>query len=320
MLKKFLGALLCALFLMPSALAIEGMDVSVFQGGIDFAQAREDGIEAVYIRASFGEQGVDETFRQNYAAASASGVAFGFYHYLEARTPDGARLEAEHFAGVIGSLSYACRPALDYEDKEGLDSAQATALALAFLERLEELLGEKPMIYVNDSDAAELEAPLADYPLWLAEWDVEAPDLSVTPWEQWTGWQYTDEGQVRGVQTPVDRDRFTSGIFLTEEEQGTVEYRVRAGDTLWALSRRFNTTISALAELNGISDPNWIYIGQILRIPGHASGGGAYTVRRGDTLWAIAQRYGTTVKTLVALNHVPNPNLIYPGQILRLPA
>ncbi len=82
---------------------------------------------------------------------------------------------------------------------------------------------------------------------------------------------------------------------------------MRRGDTLWGIARRYGTTVSRLAALNGLRNPDLIYPGQTV------------TVRRGDTLWGIARRYGTTVSRLAALNGLRNPDLIYPGQNIRLP-
>lgn len=317
--KKCLLLLLCALFLLPAARAVEGMDVSVFQGEVDFTAARQGGIESVYIRASYGLQGVDQRFAQNCASADAAGLPFGLYHYLNASTPDAAHREAEHFVSLIRSKNYTCRPVLDFEGHGDLTAAQATAVALAFLERVEELTGQRPMIYADHSTASSQLGPaVAEYPLWLAQWGVEQPSLEGTPWREWTGWQYTDRGLVPGVTGYVDRDKFTDGIFLQEEDQ-TFPYTVRRGDTLWALSRRFGTTIPILVDLNHILNPNLIYVNQILRIPGAAPIEKTYTVQPGDTLWGISQRYGVTVNQIVQLNNIPNPDLIYPGQIFRLP-
>ena len=319
MVKKLLSALFCGLFLLAPALAADGMDVSVFQGDVDFSAARADGIEAVYIRSSYGQAGVDETFYQNAARAETAGLPHGFYHYLEARTPAAAVLEAEHFAALLRPLTYDCRPALDFEGYQNLSPAQATAVAEAFLFRTKELLGETPMIYADTYTAsARLEDSIAVYPLWVAQWDTAEPDLSGTPWDAWTGWQYTDRGLVPGVTGYVDRDQVRDGIFLHEEEHARL-CTVRAGDTLWAISRRFDTTVAALASLNHISDPNLIYVGQILRIPGGQSVSVTCTVRPGDTLWAISRRFGTTVAALVQRNDIADPNLIYPGQVLEIP-
>ena len=317
--KRFLFLFLCALFLLPSAQAVEGMDVSVFQGEIDFAAARADGIETVYIRSSYGSGGVDAHFYQNCTAARAAGLPFGLYHYLEAKEPEGARREAEHFVSLLRTQSYDCRPVLDFENYRDLDAEQSTAAVLAFLERVEELTGQRPMIYADRyASSAKLGPAVGAYPLWLAQWNVETPNLTGTPWTEWTGWQYTNEGQVEGIEGYVDRDRFTDGIFLREGENA-FPYTVRPGNTLWALARRFGTTVDALVELNHIKDPNLIYVNQILRIPGTAPIEKTYTVQPGDTLWCISMEYGITVNQLVQLNSIQNPNLIYPGQVLRIP-
>lgn len=320
MLKRLFSLFLLLLCLPLSVQAVEGMDVSVFQGEINFVAARQDGIEAVYIRASYGPGGVDSRFVRNCAGAETAGLPFGLYHYLEAQDPDGARREAEHFVSLIRSKGYFCRPALDFENYRGLDAGQATAVALAFLERVEELTGQRPMIYADGyAVAAKLEGPVSAYPLWLAQWDVNTPSLAGSPWQEWTGWQYTDVGRVEGIEGYVDRDRFTDAIFLREEETVSFPYTVRPGDTLWCLSRRFGTTVERLVELNDIENPNLIYVNQILRIPGKAPIEKSYIVQPGDTLCGISRLYGVTVNQLVQLNGIQNPNLIYPGQVLRVP-
>lgn len=265
--KKICSILLAALLLAPSALALEGMDVSVFQGDVDFAAAKADGIEAVYIRATFGERGVDDAFRRNARRALLAGLPYGFYHFLEAQTPAQARVEARHFVQTIRGTNYPCRPALDFEVDEALSDQEARAVIAAFLEETEARAGARPMLYADASNAARLNEAFTAYPLWIAQWEVDEPDISATPWSEWAGWQYADNGRVAGVTGRVDRDIFTRGIFLShdgDEEEFT--YTVRRGDTLWAVSRRFNTTVAALAERNHIQNPNLIYPGQVLVI------------------------------------------------------
>src|SRR5690606_26061342 len=101
-------------------------------------------------------------------------------------------------------------------------------------------------------------------------------------------------------------------------------YTVRRGDTLSGIAQRHGTNWQTLQRLNNISNPNLIYPGQVLRLPGGGGNtpsptGGTYTVRSGDTLSGIAGRHGTNWQTLQRLNGISNPNLIYPGQVLRLP-
>ena len=105
---------------------------------------------------------------------------------------------------------------------------------------------------------------------------------------------------------------------------------VRSGDTLNSIAARYGVSPSTLARANGITNPNRIYIGQRLVIPGTAattaqpkkaapaSSGGVYIVQRGDTLAKIAARYRTTVSALMALNGIRNPNVIWVGQRLRV--
>ena len=95
----------------------------------------------------------------------------------------------------------------------------------------------------------------------------------------------------------------------------TGSYTVRYGDTLSAIASRYGTSTSTLASINGISNPNWIYPGQVLKLSGGSSTR-AYTVRSGDTLSGIASRLGTSWTSLKAKNGISNANLIYPGQAL----
>lgn len=259
-----LSAALCAL---SPALAMEGVDVSVYQGEIDFSAVADDGIEVVYIRSSYGYEGVDENFRRNYELARAAGLKVGFYHFLEARAPEEARLQARRFSALIRELDYQCRPVLDYELTGALRPDRATAIAGAFLETVEAELGVRPMVYCDVSNARRLD--LGEYPLWVAEWDVDAPDLRFTAWEEWAGWQYTDAGRVAGIAADVDRDTFTDAVLVEEEPpaEPTFDYTVVRGDTLSGIARRFLTTVDELVRLNNIADPDRIYAGEVLKIP-----------------------------------------------------
>jgi LysM repeat protein len=106
-------------------------------------------------------------------------------------------------------------------------------------------------------------------------------------------------------------------------------YVVQPGDSLGEIAQRYGTTVAELASLNNISNPNLIYPGQVLYLPGCATeppppppppATTTYTVQWGDTLYSIAVKYNTTVAELMALNGISNPNLIYAGQVLIVPA
>ncbi len=94
-------------------------------------------------------------------------------------------------------------------------------------------------------------------------------------------------------------------------------YTVVAGDTLFALAQRFGTTVQAIMDLNGLTSTN-LSIGQVLKIPGQAPSYFNYTVVAGDTLFALAQRFGTTVQAIMQLNGLTSTTLSI-GQVLRIP-
>ncbi len=131
---------------------------------------------------------------------------------------------------------------------------------------------------------------------------------------------------------------------------GVQTYTVRSGDTLGAIAARFGTTTTLLAKLNGIANPSLIRVGQVLQIPpGGApapsrspapsplasptprpsptpvastptpAGARTYTVQKGDTLGAIAARFGTTTTLIAKLNGIADPSYIRVGQVLKLP-
>lgn len=156
-------------------------------------------------------------------------------------------------------------------------------------------------------------------------------------WSTWVGWQYTSTGRVSGISGNVDRDRFTDGILLSStepiptpdtpdqpEENNSITYTVKPGDTLSEIALRYNTTVSNIVALNpNITNPNLIYPGEVFTISQNSNtdtngntNSPIYTVVKGDTLSKIALKYNTTVSSLVRLNNISNPDLIYPGEKL----
>lgn len=311
-----------------------GIDISEFQGEIDFEEVRRSGIEAVYIRAGAGEY-TDEYFAENYERARAAGLKIGFYHYVTARSVEEGRRQARFFASLAAGREPDMRLAMDFEYFGSLSVSQINAISEAYLDELTALTRREAVIYSDLSNARNIfsRALAEKYPLWAAQYGAEEPSAN-GKWREWVGFQYTDEGRVGGIYGNVDRNIFTEGIFLSDsgridgEKRTSVRARtrtltvyVRAGDTLWAIAREYGTTVEAIARENRIVDPNRIFAGERLRItlPARGSGEEIYTVRRGDTPISIAGKFGVTLSALEDRNGLECGETIYAGDKLSIP-
>lgn len=104
------------------------------------------------------------------------------------------------------------------------------------------------------------------------------------------------------------------GINLT-----LIQYTMQPGDTLWGLAQKFNSSVDDIARYNAIDNVDNIPIGQEILIPViDLAVPRWYVVRPGDSVFDIGRRYGLTVPDILQFNFLPNPDLIYPGQVLRL--
>ena len=326
-----------------SNLSYQGIDVSNWQGYINYEEVRNDGIQVVYIKASQGTNIKDAYFDINYENAKANGLSVGFYHYLTATSTEQAIEEANFFVSVISGKTPDCKLVLDYETFGGVGRAEINNIARTFMERVEELTNKEVILYSDLSNAINtFDTNLAnDYELWIAYYEDRNNLINIeTSWNTYIGIQYTDRGIVNGINGNVDRDLYTEEIFLDETSEiinntentipantESIEYTIQSGDTLSAIARRYGTTVQELVNINNIQNPDLIYPGEKLRIltnstiPGNEERGTGdiiYTVQRGNTLSQIARAYNVSIEHIVELNNIENPNLIYPGQKLRI--
>ena len=320
----------------------DGIDVSGWQGNIDYSEVASSGIEIVYMKASEGTSFVDPYFNQNYTNAKANGLKVGFYHYLTARSNSEAVAQANFFVSTISGMIPDCRLAMDFESFGSLSAEEINEIGLTFMQTVESLSGKEMVIYSDTSNASNIfGGGLTNYPLWVAQYEVEEPTPNGN-WDSWVGWQYTDAGEISGINGYVDRDRFTDGILLNENSEvplpdntnkpsagGTTTITIQRGQTLSGIALEYNTTVQILVELNNIANPNLIYAGSTLIVPSgessidtdgnSTSGQTIYVVQRGDTLNKIAAEFGTTARAIAMENNIRNINLIYVGQRLIIP-
>jgi lysozyme len=208
-----------------------GIDVSRFQGVIDWPTVAGSGIRFAFVQASRGngadctvrpgQCGPDPYFAANRLAAASVGIRVGAYHraFANGATVTDARadalVEANIFIAAVGSLQRGeLIPVIDAETPfTGMTSTTLRTWLRVFVKRVTKKLGRKPMIYTNASSWSATgnttEFAKAKYPLWVAEWGVSRPTV---PANNWAGrgfwvWQYTSSGSVPGISGRVDMDR-----------------------------------------------------------------------------------------------------------------
>lgn len=319
-----------------SSIIYDGIDVSEWQGNIDFAEVKASGIDIVYIKSSEGNRYIDPYFRTNYELAFQNDLNIGFYHFLTATTENDAIEQARFFASVVNGLDSDCRLAMDFEVFDRLSTQEINDISFAFLTEVQRLTGKETVVYSDAFNARNtFSRELASsFPIWVAEYGTSEP--SNGNWSTWIGFQYTNRGRISGISTFVDRDFFTPDIFLSDSTTITVPDSnapsvntdfviVRRGDTLSQIASRYNTSYQYLAKINNISNPNLIFAGERIYVPSlkNSNLGDTshilYIVKRGNTLSQISRLYGVSVDSIAQLNDIRNPNLIFVGKVLRIP-
>lgn len=316
-----------------SSVIYDGIDVSRYQGDINFNEVAESGVEVVYIRSSASRDYIDPYFRQNYERAKAAGLKIGFYHAMSARNETEAAQEARFFVQTISGTQPDCRLAMDYGAAANISYAARNSIARVFLEEVRRLSGKEVVIYSSAFTARAVwdESIARDFPIWVADYGVDEPENG--RWDVWVGFQYSDTGRVPGIEGNVDLDYFTEDILLSETseiprpddprpEEPDKQYiyvTVQRGDTLYKLARKYDTTIDSIISLNTLADPNLIIVGERLRIKVTSDipqDSEYYIVKKGDTLYKIARRFNTTVAEIARLNNISDQNIIFVGQRL----
>ncbi|WP_246027798.1 glycoside hydrolase family 25 protein [Paenibacillus xylaniclasticus] len=218
----------------------QGIDVSRYQGSINWSRVRADGVSFAFLKASQGQRYRDRTFKTNASGARKAGILIGAYHFVDAASVQEAKREAENFAAAIeeagGAFAFQLPPVMDYESAAaGLKKSQVTQIAHAFLQEAERLIGVRPIVYTYPYFANNyFDDSLASYELWIARYANDPPG-KIAGWSSWTFWQYSDGSQggvrssgsrsVDGISGPVDLN-----VYKGTVQELNATYGVNRGD------------------------------------------------------------------------------------------
>lgn len=318
-----------------------GIDISYHQGNIDFSKLK-DSVDFAMVRTSYGHFTEDSKYKEYVKGLESAGIPYGFYHFSYATTTQEAKEEANGFINIIKNYKPLYPVAIDVETSSVTEDVRADDLVdivKTFCQMVEDA-GYYVSIYANLSylNGKLNSSELNDYDKWLAQW-TSAPTYS----KPFGMWQYSSKGSMPGINGNVDLDiaykdypsiikannlnnykesESNNDDTSNENDSEYINYVVKKGDTLSEIASKYNTTYQKLASYNNISDPNKIYTGQIIKIPGSSSiNPTTYVVKKGDTLSGIASKYKTTWQKLYEKNKSvigSNPDKIFPGQILTI--
>jgi lysozyme len=196
----------------PDDFQIHGIDVSKYQGDIDWNAVKASGVRFAWIKATEGGDYVDEKFAQNWALAKEAGVPRGAYHFAYWCRP--ADEQAAWFTSNVPNDPGALPPVLDVEWNADSKTCprhvprdEALATIKTILDAMQNVYGKRPIIYTSiDFYRDVLAGEFTDYPIWVRSVkyypSVKYGDL------HWNFWQHTAQGQVPGISGYVDRNCF----------------------------------------------------------------------------------------------------------------
>lgn len=259
-----------------------GIDVSVYQGNIDWERVKATGIDFAIIRCGYGSDIAkqdDSKFKRNADECTRLGIPFGVYLYSYANTIEKAVSEAEHVLRLIKGYKLSYPVFYDLEDANTTQKCSAKAIA-DIAEKFCEIICNAGFYFAVYANKYWFESVLTDkrfctWDRWVAQYNDK-----LTYEKEHTMWQYTSQGRVDGIEGKVDMNYCyvdypakISGNIAPEQPdepaQDTDEvYIVKSGDTLSEIAERYHVDYKLLAAYNNITNPNKIYPGQIIRVKG----------------------------------------------------
>lgn len=186
------------------AYEIHGVDISHYQFDVDFKKLKQNNVEFVFVKATEGVSFKDDHFKKNWAGLEKHNLIRGAYHFY--RPSVLGKRQAEEFIKTVSLKSGDLPPVLDLEETDSRSDEIVLKGVKNWLKTIEAHYGVKPIIYVNQNYYHKyIKGNLDDYPLWIAAYRWNKPDI---PEKDWLFWQYSDKGWRRGVKGRVDLNVF----------------------------------------------------------------------------------------------------------------
>ncbi|MFT3765922.1 MAG: GH25 family lysozyme [Minicystis sp.] len=190
---------------------VEGIDVSEFQGNIDWSAVRASGRAFAFIRVADGAGYIDPKFATNWSKAKAAGVARGVYQFFRPGQDGTAQANVllQHLGGDIGEIA----PVVDVEVSDGVSPGTLNTHLAQWIARIQQATGKTPIIYTSPGLWPSLSgsSQFSSATLWVAHWGASCPSVP-SAWNSFSFWQYADNGHVPGIGPLVDLDRFNGTL------------------------------------------------------------------------------------------------------------
>ena len=189
----------------------DGIDVSHWQGTINWSKVKAAGMQFAFMKATESTTYTDTQLATNWAGVQAAGLYRGAYHFARPKVGT-APAQAKYFVSKVGSFQGAgtLPPVLDLEASGGLGVTALRSWTASWLQTVEQLTGRTPIIYVSPAFWEHYlgnSTAFTRYPLWIAHYGVTTPRVP-GGWPTWTFWQRTSSGTVSGISGNVDMNRF----------------------------------------------------------------------------------------------------------------
>jgi lysozyme len=208
---------------------VSGIDVSHFQGTIDWNAVAKADIAFAFIKATDGEHGNDPLFGANWSKAREAGLKRGAYHFFRAQQ-DPER-QAQRFLAMLGTDPGELPPVLDFEVLGEASPEQGLSGAQRWAEIVEKRSGRTPMLYTGPAfwnTTLKASAILSDHALWIAHYTSANQPKLPSPWRDWTFWQYSEKGRIPGIHGPVDLDCFNGTLTELDDLCERIEQKSAA--------------------------------------------------------------------------------------------